>query len=60
MAVSGLSQGREIQGESSQLPTNASNIVMAALEMQEWITTSMPDLPMRIGIHSGDVVAGVI
>jgi class 3 adenylate cyclase len=28
--------------------------------MQEWITTSMPDLPMRIGIHSGDVVAGVI
>lgn len=53
-------------GLNNQSPTNAIAIVKAALEMQAFIIERNAQLPpatrftMRLGIHTGDVVAGIV
>lgn len=51
-------------GFPDESPDHALNVVKTALMMQEYITernrNSLYKWPMRVGVHSGNVVAGVI
>ncbi|MFY0675518.1 MAG: adenylate/guanylate cyclase domain-containing protein [Bacteroidia bacterium] len=61
MAASGLGQSSENQVASRE---SVRNLVLAALEMQEFITLNFKqgtlNFTMRAGIHTGPVVAGIV
>jgi len=47
-------------GLPSPNKTNASDVVSAAIEIQNWMTVQNNKWQLRIGIHTGSVTAGVV
>lgn len=47
-------------GLPAENSTNAMDVVSAAIEIQTWMITQKVQWPLRIGIHTGPVTAGVV